>query len=445
MIPKLELGNGVFATIEEALDAAYAAQKVYEATLTMDDRKRVVEAVRKVLIENAQFFSDMEYEETGYGRPEDKIQKNLGNALIPGPETIPTDIYTADDNGMVYDFYSPFGVIGALTPVTNPSATIAGNGICNLSAGNAVVFNAHPAAKVSTAVALQTVNKAVVSAGGPNNMLTCCAEPTMETLDKIAKSDKVSLMIGTGGPAMVATLMKSGKKCICAGPGNPPSIVDETCNLEECAPTLIMSHSLENNTLCIGEKEVFVVDAIFDDFMAAMEATGMVRVLTPEEVDKVVATALVPNEKEISGYSPNKKFVGKHTKVILEAAGVACEGDPRTAIFVAENDHPFVQTEQLMPILPIVRCKDFEEAVERAVAAEHGFRHSASIWSEDTKRVTEFGKRVKTTAYVQCGMTMTAVAGSPTIATPTGEGPTGPWTFVRKRRLSLGGGRGYIA
>lgn len=105
---------------------------------------------------------------------------------------------------------------------------------------------------------------------------------------------------------MVATLMKSGKKCICAGPGNPPSIVDETCNLEECAPTLIMSHSLENNTLCIGEKEVFVVDAIFDDFMAAMEATGMVRVLTPEEVDKVVATALVPNEKEISGYSPNK-------------------------------------------------------------------------------------------------------------------------------------------
>ena len=445
MIPKLELGNGVFADINDAIEAAAAAQKDYEKNLTIEDSKRIVEAVRKTLIENAQFFSDMEYEETGYGRPEDKIQKNLGNAIIPGVETLPMSVYSADDNGMVYDFYSPFGVIGALTPVTNPSATIAGNGICNLSAGNAVVFNAHPAAKVSTAIALQTVNKAVVAAGGPNNMLTCIAEPTLDTLDVIAKSPLVSLMIGTGGPAMVATLMKSGKKCICAGPGNPPSIVDETCNLAECAPTLIMSHSLENNTLCIGEKEVFVVDAIFDDFIEAMKATGMVRMLTDEEAAKVTATALQPNEKEISGYSPVKKFVGKNANVILEAAGVACEGDPRTAVMIVDNDHPFVQTEQLMPILPVVRCKDFEEAMERAVAAEHGNRHSASIWSEDIKRVTAFGKAVKTTAYVQCAMTMTAVPGSPTIATPTGEGPTGPWTFLRKRRLSQGGGRGYIA
>lgn len=151
MIPKLELGNGVFADINDAIEAAAAAQKDYEKNLTIEDRKRIVEAVRKTLIENAQFFSDMEYEETGYGRPEDKIQKNLGNAIIPGVETLPMSVYSADDNGMVYDFYSPFGVIGALTPVTNPSATIAGNGICNLSAGNAVVFNAHPAAKVSTA------------------------------------------------------------------------------------------------------------------------------------------------------------------------------------------------------------------------------------------------------------------------------------------------------
>lgn len=442
MIPKLELGHGVFADINDAIAAAAAAQKEYEKNYTLEDRKRIVAAVREMLIENARYFSDMEYEETGYGRPEDKFIKNTGNGLIPGVDTLPMSVYKADDTGMVFDFYSPFGLIGALTPVTNPSATIAANGICNLSAGNAVIFNAHPAARVSTGIALQCVNKTVVEAGGPDNMLTCIAEPTMESLDIIAKSPLVSLMIGTGGPAMVATLMKSGKKCICAGPGNPPTIVDETCDLNECAATLIMSHSMENNTLCIGEKEAFVVDEVFDDFMAAMKAAGA-KILTPEEANKVTAVGLIPNGK--GGYSANKKFVGKNTNVILEAAGVACEGDPRTAIFEADNDHPYVQTEQLQPILPVVRCKDFEEAMERAVFAEHGNRHSASIWSEDTKRVTAFGKAVKTTAFVQCGPTMTAVPGSPTIATPTGEGPTGPWTFLRKRRFSQGGGRGYIA
>jgi propionaldehyde dehydrogenase len=314
----------------------------------------------------------------------------------------------------------------------------------NVAAGNAMVFNAHPAARVSTSWALQMVNKAIVEAGGPMNLATCCEIPSLDTLDAIAKSPKVSLMIGTGGPNMVDYLMKSGKKCICAGPGNPPSIVDETANLKEAAATLLFSHSMENNTLCIGEKEAFVVDEIFDEFVKEMEAAGA-KVLTAEEAEKVVAVMLKPDEKAATGYVANKKFVGKNTKVILEAAGVACEGDPRTAIFEAANDNPLVQTEQLMPVLPLVRCKDFDQALEWAVAAEHGNRHSASIWSENTERVTRFGKAVKTTAFVQCAPTMTAVAGSPTIATPTGEGPCGPWSFLRKRRFSQGGGRGYIA
>ncbi len=442
MIPTLELGYGLFDNIEDAIAAAVKAQREYEFNYTLEDRKKFIDAVRAKLVEEAKFISEMEYEETGYGRPEDKFGKNLGTALgVPGVEKFPKEMVSADDGGLLMEFYAPFGVIGALTPVTNPSATIAGNGICNLAAGNAVVFNAHPAAKVSTAYALQLVNKCVVEAGGPDNMLTCVKEPTMDTLKAIMAAPEVSLMIGTGGPAMVKTLMTSGKKCICAGPGNPPTIVDETVDLDECAATLIMSHSMENNTLCIGEKEAFVVDAIFDDFMKAMERAGA-KILTAEEAEKVTAVGLVHNEN--GTWSANKKFVGKNTNVILAAAGVACEGDPRTAIFEADNDHPYVQTEQLQPILPVVRCKDFDEALERAVAAEHGYRHSASIWSENMSRVTKFGKLVRTTAFVQCGLTMTAVPGSPTIATPTGEGPTGPWTFLRKRRFSMSGGRGYI-
>lgn len=448
MIPELELNYGVFEKIEDAIDAAFVAQKDYEKNYTLEDRKRFIDAIRVKVLEEVEYISNMEYEETGYGRPEDKLMKNIATINdVPGVEYLPSGHFCGDQ-GVTMEFYSPFGVIGALTPVTNPSATIAGNGVSNLAAGNGVVFNAHPAAKVSTAYAIQLFNKTIVAEGGPNNLLTCVANPSMDSLNAITSDPRISLMIGTGGPAMVATLMKSGKKCICAGPGNPPTVIDETVDLDDCAVKLIQSHSMENNTMCIAEKEAFVLDEVFDEFMAAMERAGA-KVLTAEEAEKVTAVSLVKDEN--GEYHANKEYVGKNTNVILKAAGVECEGDPRTAIFEAENMHPLVQTEQMQPILPIVRCKDFETALEWAVAAEHGNRHSASIWSENVLRATEMGKAIKTTIFAQCGPTLSAFGtggegtSAPTIATPTGEGPTGPWTFLRKRRFAMAGGRNYIA
>jgi propionaldehyde dehydrogenase len=258
---------------------------------------------------------------------------------------------------------------------------------------------------------------------------------------------------------MVKGLMASGKKVIAAGPGNPPSIIDVSADLAQAAKNLTMSSTFDNNILCVAEKEAFVVDAVFDDFLVEMgkemedeydDFKKLTNVhLTPEQVDTLTALCLNPPTEPGGEYSANKKFVGKECSVILAAAGIPYEGDPRLAFFEADNLHPFVQTEQMMPIFPIVRCADFEDAVDKAVFAEHDNKHSASIWTKDLYHTTYFGKLINTTVFVMNGRTFAAFglggegSNSPTIATPTGEGVTGPQSFARRRRFTMADGQGY--
>lgn len=439
---------GVFKTAEEAIAAAKKAQKEYVHKFTLEDRDRFIGGIRKLFMENMDKLTQFELDETSYGRIEDKVLKTTGAVMLSsGTEALPQRMY-ASDKGLTVEYYAPFGIIGAVTPVTNPIATVAGNGIACLASGNSVVFNAHPAAKGCTACAVDLANRAIVEAGGVENMICMTEIPTMDTLAVIMNSPDIQLLVGTGGPAMVKTLMKSGKKVIAAGAGNPPSIIDDTADIAKAAAGIYGSSSFDNNLLCIAEKEVFVLDAVFDQFLAEFEKQGAYR-MTSEQAEKVTAIALA---KSLEGdeYMANKKLVGKCANLILAEAGIKIDGDPRIAFFVAENDHPFVQTEQMMPILPIVRCKDFEEAKNRAVAAEHDNRHSASIWSNDINRVTAFGRVINTTIFVQNGGTMAAFgvggsgSNSPTIATPTGEGVTDPGSFTRRRRFCMAGGGNYL-
>ena len=437
---------GIFETTEEAIEAAAEAQEVLK-NASLEDRENWIQAVRDKALPILEGLCQMEFDETGYGRVEDKMGKNFGALMLsPGTEAIPTGIY-ASEKGLTVEYYVPFGVVGAITPVTNPIATPFGNGICCMAGGNTVIFNAHPNAVKTTSYAIQLFNSAVVAAGGPNNILVAPAVPTMETLDVIMKHPKVKLLVGTGGPAMVKTLLSSGKKVIAAGPGNPPSIIDETADIKAAAAGILGSASFDNNLLCIAEKELFVVDAVFDEFMAEMEALGC-KIATPEEAEKLTNTCLV--KLDDGSYFANKAHVGHMANTIAAAAGVECEGDPRLILFEAKVDDPLVQTEQMQPVIPVVRCKDFDQAFEWAVPTEHGNWHSASIWTSYTERATKFGKAVNTTIFVQNGGTMSAFGlggsgtNSPTIATPTGEGVTGPQSFLRRRRICFAGGLNYM-
>lgn len=438
---------GIFETATEACVAATAAQKELVVKYTLEDRDRFIESIRKNIMDNMDMLARMEFEETGYGRIEDKVAKNTGVVTqSQGTEAVPQNMY-ASDKGLTVEYYAPFGVVGAVTPVTNPTATIVGNCIANVAAGNAVVFNAHPKAKKTSAATVRLINKAIIEAGGPDNLFTMPGNPTLASLDEIMSYPSVKLLVGTGGPGMVKTLMSSGKKVIAAGAGNPPSIIDETVDLKKAALGIYKSSSFDNNLLCIAEKEIFVLDSIFDDFMKELEAVGAYCV-SAEEGKRLTDICVVklPN----GSYAANKKYVGKNANIILRAADINIDSDPRIAIFEAQNDDPLVHTEQMMPIIPIVRCKDFKEAMDRAVVAEHDCKHSASIWSNDINRVTAFGKVINTTIFVQNGGTMSAfgVGGTgtnaPTIATPTGEGVTGPQSFVRRRRFCMADGGNYL-
>lgn len=433
---------GVFENVEDAIEAAYQAQKIYLDKFQVKDRQRIIAAIRKVCRENAETLAKMVREESKMGRYEDKIQKHL--AVIdntPGPECLTTDAISGD-SGLMLEEYAPFGLIGAITPVTNPTETIINNTISMISGGNSVVFNVHPGAKNVCAFCLKLINKTIIENGGPANLITMAKEPTMDTVKAISSSPKVRLMVGTGGMPMVNALLRSGKKVIGAGAGNPPVIVDETADLRKAAKDIFYGASFDNNLLCLAEKEVFVLEEVANDFVYNMVEEGAF-LLNGVQLEKILNLVF---KYENGKYDVNKKWVGQDAGKMLDAIGIEGKSDTRLLICEVPHDHPFVLVEQLMPVLPIVRCRNLDEAIEFAMVAETGNRHTASMFSKNVDNLTRFARKVETTIFVKNGPTLNGVGiggegyATMTIAGPTGEGITCAKSFTRRRRCMLSDG-----
>lgn len=434
--------RGVFERCEDAIDAAYEAQKIWYMNYKVEDRERVIAAIRRVSLDHAEDFAKRVRDETGMGRYEDKIQKHI--AVIngtPGTECLKTEAISGDA-GLMLEERGPFGVIGAITPSTNPTETIINNTISMIAGGNSVVFNVHPGAKNTCAYALQILHDTITANGGPANLVTMTREPTMETVDVLTSSPKIRLMVGTGGMPMVNALLRSGKKTIGAGAGNPPVVVDETADIKLAAKEIYRGASFDNNLLCLAEKEVFAVDSTEKELVYNMISEGAY-LLNPAQVDTLLGIVF---QNKDGKYSVNKKWVGKNAGLMLEQLGITDKPDTRLLICEVSHDHPFVMVEQLMPILPIVSCRDFKEAAEYAVIAECGNRHTASIFSKNVDNMTYFAKRIETTIFVKNGATLKGVGiggeghATMTIAGPTGEGLTCAKSFTRFRRCQLADG-----
>ena len=439
---------GVFENIQDAVDAAAKAYEELSMNFSTEERQAFIDAIKEEGLKVVNEETRYEFEETGYGRLEEKLVKNYGSiAENPGTESLQHKVM-ASGKGVTVEFAAPVGLVGALTPVTNGFVTVFCNTMSMLAAGNTIVFNPHPAGKMSAAKAVDIINRAVVAKGGPANVCTCTDNPTKDSLKVIMDDPKVAMMIGTGGPAMVATLMAGTKKVVAAGPGNVPVVVDETVDAKAAAQTLYNFIPFENNMLCITEKVAFVVEDVYDDFIEGMREAGA-RILTEEEKHKCEEALLIPHEPY---YEPNKKFVGKDANVCLKAAGIEVDEsvDLKLAIIECANEDPYVACEQLMPVFPVVKCKDAQDAMEKAIVAEHGYHHSAAIWTKDLDRATWYGRRIGVTCLAMNGPTVGATGvggtgfGSSTIATTTGEGFTTPNTFTRVRRFAMCGGAGYI-
>ena len=427
--------NGVYGDADSAAKAARRAFEQNEKT-PVATRVKMVEAMRKAVLSNNEALSQYAVDETGLGRFEDKVAKNrLVAEKTPGVEILKTVAYTGD-HGLMLTERAPYGVILAITPTTNPTETILCNAIGMVAAGNSVVFNVHPSAAQVCNWCVHLLNEAIQSVGGPRDVIVSVERPTIESAGILMKHPMVRLIVVTGGPAVVKAAMNSGKKAIGAGPGNPPAVVDETANLAKAANAIVRGASLDNNIVCIAEKEIIAVDSIASQLIAQLQKEPVLWLDQRQvrEVEKVV----------LEGDHVNKEFVGKDAGVIAAAAGIRGHGhDLKLLCCEVDEQHPFVQHELLMPVLPLFRVRDAVEAIAAALRVEHGFHHTATMHSLNIDNMASMARLCNCSIFVKNDASYAGLAlggegyTSFTIASPTGEGLTTAVHFTRERRCTL--------
>jgi propionaldehyde dehydrogenase len=437
-----EPGGPVFPSVDEAVCAAEKAQAVFQR-LGLETRSRVIDAIRKVSVDNAARWAGLAVAETGMGRVEDKTRKNLlAASKTPGVEDLRSVSYTGD-KGLTLVEWAPFGVVAAVTPSTNAAATIISNAIGILAAGNSVVFSPHPAAKSCAQDCVRALNAAVISAGGPADLVSTILNPTQEATRELLSHPKGRMNMVTGGPAIVRVAMTSGKACktIAAGPGNPPIVVDETAIFPDCVREIITGCGFDNNVLCIAEKEVIVTEKAKEKFFAGMRGDPRAHELSARQMDELTRLAILE-----PGAEPkiNRDFIGKDPCVIARAIGLALSEDIRVLWAEVPNDHPFVVSEQLMPVLPVTVAKDADAAIELAYSVEGGNHHTAGMYSTDVRNLTKMGRRMACSIFVKNACTLHGLGlgegyASMSIGTPTGDGITKTSHFARPLQCSLVG------
>ncbi|TCS81676.1 aldehyde dehydrogenase family protein [Muricomes intestini] len=427
--------HGVFSDMNDAIEAAKKAQKIV-GRMSMDQRENIISNIRKKTMENAEILARMGVHETGMGNVGHKILKHqLVAEKTPGTEDITTTAWSGD-RGLTLIEMGPFGVIGAITPCTNPSETILCNTIGMLAGGNTVVFNPHPAAIKTSIHAINLLNEASLEAGGPDNIACTVEKPTMETSNIMMKHKDIPLIAATGGPGVVTAVLSSGKRGIGAGAGNPPALVDETADIRKAAEDIVNGCTFDNNLPCIAEKEVVAVTSVVDELMHYMVNEQGCYLASKEEQDAL--TAVVMKDGRL-----NRHCVGRDAKTLLGMIGVSVPDNIRCIVFEGSKEHPLITTELMMPILGIVRAKDFDDAIEQAVWLEHGNRHSAHIHSKNVDNITKYAKAIDTAILVKNGPSYAALGFGGegyctfTIASRTGEGLTSASTFTKRRRCVM--------
>jgi len=442
-VSEIELGDGIHGTIDEAVSAARQAFASYRE-MGLERRKTIVDAMRAAMLREGESLAYMAAEETGIGRAEDKVIKNrLVTTKTPGPEDLEPHVVTGD-SGMMITEYAPYGVIGSLTPTTNPTSTIINNSISIVSAGNAVTFNVHPNAALVSVENIKLLNRAIVGAGGPANLITSTPKPTIESAREVMHHPDIRVLLVTGGEGVVKEALKTSKKAITAGPGNPPAVVDQTADVEAAGRDIYLGASFDNNVICTDEKTTIVVDSVADRLVQVMVANGAYRLKDHEikRLERVIFREMGPPNKP---GMINPELIGKSAQRILSEIGVTVADDIRLVVAEVPREHNLVWTEQMMPVMPVVRVHNVDDAIELAVESEHGFRHTASIHSTNVETITRMARAMNCSIFVANGSNFSGLGEggegftSFSIATPTGEGLTRPRHFSRVRRISVVG------
>ena len=438
------VGDGIYPDVDAAVAAARNAFEAYR-TMGLKRRHRIIDAVRAAMRDRAEELARMAHEETGIGRVEDKVLKNrLVIEKTPGPEDLEPRVWSGDQ-GLTVTEYAPFGVVGAITPTTNPTATIINNTIAIVSAGNAVVFNAHPSAKRVSVQNIRWLNQAIVAAGGPADLVTAIPKPTIESAQQLMNHPRVRILMITGGPGVVKEAQKTSKRAICAGPGNPPVVVDANADLELAGREIVRGASFDNNVICTDEKVVIAADSATDRLLKEMVKNNsyLLKEYELKKLERVIFTEM--GEPGKPG-RVNPRWIGKNAGVILSEIGIRAGSDLRLVLADVPAEHSLVWTEQMMPVMPVVRVRTVDEAIDLAIRAEHGCGHTASIYSRDVNAITRMARDIDVSIFVANAANLAGLGDggegytSFSIASPTGEGLTRPRSFSRDRRMTVAGG-----
>lgn len=427
--------QGIFAKLEDAVEAAQQAQKKIRK---LELRSKIIQAMREAGARHARELAELAVKETGMGRVEDKIAKNVSQAeLTPGIEDLEPRALSGD-HGLTLIENAAWGVIASVTPSTNPGATVINNSISMVAAGNAVVFAPHPAAKKVSQRAIEILNKAIESVGGPATLLTTVAEPSIETAQQLFTYPGIDLLVVTGGEGVVKAAKKvTDKRLMAAGAGNPPVVVDETADIAKAARDIVWGASFDNNIVCADEKEIIAVDAIADLLKAEMKKHQAVE-LSPQQAEELAQVILVdyPGPKA----RINRQWVGKDAHLIAKQIGLEVPKETRLLFVETDKDHPFAQLELMMPVIPLIRASDADRAIDLAIELEHGFHHTAAMHSKNIDHMDRMANEINTSIFVKNGPCLAGLGfggegwTSMTITTPTGEGVTSARSFVRLRR-----------
>ncbi len=445
--PSIRTSSGRHGVFEDAGSAAKAAQGGFEQLKKQGfaGRAKVIEIVKQMCADNADRWGKIEFEETKIGRLDHKIAKLHGIKNVLGTEFL-TPFGMSGDAGITMEECAPWGVVGSITPVTHSVPTMSGNIVNMVAAGNAVVFNPHPGGAACAAIAVHEFNQAIKAATGIENLICTVEKPSLDSFNELCAAEEVNLLCITGGPAVVDAAMKTGKRAICAGPGNPPVVVDDchALDFDKVAKDIILGGGFDNNLLCIGEKQIIAAGDSYRKTLDALKRNGAV-LLNRNQLEKIKQEVF--DIKDGGGGCShavlNRAYVGADAAKLAAIAGLKV--DPKVEMLIAETeeDDIFVEEEQMMPLLPIVRAGCFDDAIRIAKDSEHNYKHSAMVHTMNVARMTKMGQAMDTTLFVKNGP---CVAGlgmggegyiSFSIATTTGEGITTPKTFTRFRRCAL--------
>jgi len=429
--------DGVFGEMEDAIQAAVVAQKKL-VSLPLAVREKIVQAIRDVGWANREEYGRMELEETDIGAAEGTVLKLETSSRVPGIEDLAPECYTGD-RGVTIIERIPAGIIASVNPITNAAPAIISNGIMMLAGGNAVVNNPHPRTKIISARVVRDVNRAIIAAGAPPNAITTVEEPDVPTAQYLMTHSLINLIAVTGGHRVVEFATKTGKRVIAGGPGNPPVVVDESADLDNAADCIVRGASFSHCTPCSSEKEIFVVESVAGKLKGLIIQHGAYE-LTAEQGESLIKEIF----NEINpGRVPsviNMDYIGKPPSVILKRAiGLEIPAETKIAILETDKEHPLVWTEQIMPILPFVRCRDAEDAINMGIAADQGNRHTMVFHSNNLRNLSRMASLADASNFVKNGATMAALGvegeGYMTVHIATGgEGGTRPrhFTFVRR-------------